>query len=403
MIKLIIKTISLFLIMFILILEASYADHWHWKYHDKNWKKATYTNKSYSETKAWYCYKIYLNNETSKNIYNWTMSFEVDSEIQITSKWWFTYTQEWNKYYLKWISWNRHLKRWYKNMEVWFCAKGTSKPKNIIWGDENNYEYIDEELECDDYKNKTSCEEWNAKVNCSWENNKCIKKDTINDDEDTSTWICNTPKETISDINLVKNHSFEDFNEWNIIKKWWFRILNFFLSSFTGKFKEIPYWTSSNWDYKIWKNNDETKAIDWKSFIEITDLNKIYQNIQTEAWKKYKLSFYTIWNDELSINWNGTNINKRNSTWNWEKKEFILDWKDWTSKLEFQNSKENHFHNYSTWNIDPNSCPKKEEIKITKVIDYDKVAELWYIVENWKIYENKTSKVIDYDKVAELW
>lgn len=376
------------------------------KYHDNKWHNVWFTNKVDSEWNNWYCYKFNLNNDTDKNIYDWKLSFETDHDINFTSKRWFNYKKEWNKYILEWISWNKNLKRWDKNIEVWFCVNSKDKPKNIDWNDDTEDDNsFDDEFECSDYKTQSSCTNGQAKTNCTWNNNTCSKLDSPS----TSTWTvdltCNLAKDSISDINIVKNNSFEEYNEWNILKKWWNKIVNFFMKWFTAKFKDVPYWSSTNWDYKLWRDNDENPAQDKDNFIELTDLNSISQTIHTKANQKYKLSFYNIWNDELEVLWNWTSLTKENAAWAWTKKEFTVTWIDWNSSLVFKNSKQNNIVTwaYSSWNIDTSKCPTKEISTTSKVIDYDKVAQLWYIVQNWKIYQNVTTKVIDYDKATQLW
>lgn len=148
---------------------------------------------------------------------------------------------------------------------------------------------------------------------------------------DVSCW----EQETISEINLVKNWWFETYIEWNITKKWWKK-----LSRFIWKLNSIPEWKSENGNYKLWKDSEIT-TIEWKNFLELNDENTIFQEISTKNNKKYKLSFYNLWSDELEVKWNWKVIHKANIKDSWINNQYIVDWINWKSKLEFKNTKLN--------------------------------------------------------------
>lgn len=291
-----IKIIFIFFIS-LLIYQNTYSHYW--KYDDEYWKKAYINTEVNSERKDWYCYKMRINNPSNKNIYDWKIAFETDWDIEVNSKWWCTINKTWLKTTISWISWNHKLRKWDKNIEVWFCVKWKHKPKNIRWDDDTDDNFIDDNYQCTDIKDKYNCEIWKSQLNCSWTNNTCIKKEIIdNNTVSTSTGICTIEDEKINELNLVKNPSFEEYNSWNMFKKRLHKCINFFSSRFSAKFRALAYWTSLNWEYKIWRDNEDIKAVDWLNFLELTDYNSVWQNIQTKADKKYKLSFYTIAKDE---------------------------------------------------------------------------------------------------------
>lgn len=304
----------------------------------------------HSTTSDWwngYCYKFVLSNNTSSTLYDWRFQFNTPSSLSFTSTWWgvFSYNSSNNIYTVTWLDRNKNLQIWTRNIEIWFCTNSPSinKPSNVLWVNSSDtnplppiVNPIVNNFSCALQLTKTLCESGEAQNNCYWNGIRCSNLD--GSWSDTLPPTCG-PVENISLENKVKNPWFEEYYEWNIQKSWISRLI-WAILRLIGLVNDLPYWTSSNDNFKLWANS-EIPAIEWLNFLELSHPNSVRQNVATSGVHKYRVSFKTLWWDKLEVKWNDQVI--YNAFWgnSWQEKSFIVDGRNSTSRLEFRNIEKN--------------------------------------------------------------